>query len=54
MQIEKGGENFQEVLGKFYFKFEKVLDKICEILEETLKRLWNLFNSFIKHNIKNN
>ncbi len=28
-----------ELLGKFYFKFEKILIKICEILEQTLKRL---------------
>ncbi len=37
-QIEKSRKNFLKVLGKFYFKFEKLLNEICEILEETLKR----------------
>ncbi len=39
MQIEKCGENRLDVLGKFYIKFEKILNKICEILEQTLKTL---------------
>ncbi len=38
-KLKKGKENLLEVLGKFYFKFEKFLNKIGEILEQTLKRL---------------
>ncbi len=34
--MKKGRENLKEVLGKFYFKFENILNKICE---QTLKRL---------------
>ncbi len=38
-KLKKGRVNFQEVSGKFYFKVEKILNKICEILEQTMKRL---------------
>ncbi len=49
-KLKKGRESLHKVLGKFYPKFEKILNKICEILEQT-----GIFvNSFMKHNIKNN
>ncbi len=32
-KLEKGRENLHEVLGKFYFKLDKILNKICKILE---------------------
>ncbi len=35
--MEKGRENLYEVLGKFYFKLDNILNKICEILEQYLK-----------------
>ncbi len=38
-KLKKGRENLQEVWGRFYFEFEKILSKIGEILEQTLKRL---------------
>ncbi len=38
-------------MGKFYFNFDKTLNKIREILEQILKRL-EFVNSFMKHNIK--
>ncbi len=38
-------------MGKFYFKFDKIINKVCEILEQTLKT--GIFvNSFMNHNIK--
>ncbi len=37
--MEKGKENLQEVLSESYFKFYKILNKICEILKQILKRL---------------
>ncbi len=37
--MKKGRENLLEVLGKFYLKFDKSLNKICEILKQILKRL---------------
>ncbi len=38
-QIGKSRENLYEVLGEFYFRLDKILNKICEILEQILKRL---------------
>ncbi len=38
-KLEKGRENLYEVLSKFYFKHDKISNKICEILEQILKRL---------------
>ncbi len=32
-KLKKGTENLEEVLGKFYFKVDKILSKICEIFE---------------------
>ncbi len=52
MQIEKSRKNLYEVLSKFYFKFNKSFDKICEILEQILKKLKFFKSSFLKHNIK--
>ncbi len=37
MQIQKGRLNLQKVLCKFYFRFDKILNEICEIQEEILK-----------------
>ncbi len=37
--VKKGRDNLYEVLGRFYFKFEKIFNKICEILKQTLKKL---------------
>ncbi len=31
-KLEKGGENLYEVLCKFYFRLDKMLNKICERL----------------------
>ncbi len=36
---EKAAPILKEVLGKFYFKFDKIFNKIYKILEHTLKRL---------------
>ncbi len=38
-KLKKCRENLEEVLGKFCFKFDKIKNKICEILEYILKRL---------------
>ncbi len=38
-KLKKGRKNLHEVLGKFYFKFYKIINKICEILKQILKRL---------------
>ncbi len=38
-------------MGKFDYKFDKILNKICEIFEQISKT--RIFvNSFMKHNIK--
>ncbi len=37
-KLKEGRENLWYVLGKFYFKFEKIFKKIGEILGQTLKR----------------
>ncbi len=49
-KLKKGRENLKEVLGNFYFKFEKIFNKICEILKQTLKRLeflWMVLRSTV-------
>ncbi len=33
-KLKKGKENLYKVLGKFYFKFDKTSNKICEILKK--------------------
>ncbi len=38
-KLKIGRENLLEVLGKFYFKFDKIVNKICEILEQRLEFL---------------
>ncbi len=40
--MKKGIENL-EVLGKFYFKSDKILNKICENQEQILKKLEVLY-----------
>ncbi len=33
-QLKKDRENLLEVLEEFYFKFDKILNKICKIVEQ--------------------
>ncbi len=40
--MEKGGENPYKVLGKLYFRLDKILNKICEILEQILQTKINV------------
>ncbi len=38
-KLEKDRENLNEVLGKFYFRLDKLLNKICKISKQILQRL---------------
>ncbi len=38
-KLENGRENLYEFLDKLYFRLDRILNKICEILEQILKRL---------------
>ncbi len=38
-KFKKGRENLWEILDKFYLQFDKILNKICEIFKQILKRL---------------
>ncbi len=51
-KLKKGTENLQEILGKFYFRLDRILNKICKILEQVLKRSNFCKNSLMKHKIK--
>ncbi len=39
-------------MRKVYFMFDKILNIICEILEQILKKPGIFVNNFMKHNVK--
>ncbi len=51
-KLKKARENLKKMLGKFYFKFDKISSKICKTLEQIFKKNEIFVNGYTRHYIK--